>query len=169
MNPKQDKEIKYCPHARPEGAMCASCLGVNSIQEEKKCCKLCYEIGAMTDDPYCLYDGDCKCHIPAPKEENCDCWRTSESCEKCPSEEVPNWEEEVKTWIAKEMPNKSLIRFIPLFKIIERLISQTKKAEHKRIIKNVGMLRQLLNEERIIAPNKMIDNNYILKALDIIK
>lgn len=40
--------------------------------------------------------------------------------------------------------------------------------ERERINSRVGILRQLLNEERITDPNKMIDNEYIRKVLSLI-
>lgn len=39
--------------------------------------------------------------------------------------------------------------------------------EREKIVKRVSMLRQALNEDRITDPNRMIDNEYLKRWLDI--
>lgn len=128
------------------------------IQENKeKCCEFCLECPDYTEHNFC-HDKECKCHIPQPKEVQ----NTSreEIRERFQANMLDG--DDINDCGGAMLEAKEVFEYFLAEIEAEKELAYSagQEAEMVRIKKNISMLRQWLNEDRI-TDKKMVTNEEI--------
>lgn len=142
--------------------LCNGCVECHS-QEKKEECKGCRKFGKREGCYACTPSEEkkwtCPCGKPAPGFDLC-----SKECEEKYRTDTPplqDWDMKIRQILSKhwnEWPTEVVENF---YSLLSQVREQAYREGQKEALKNVGMLRQWLNEDRITDVNKMVTNEEI--------